>query len=87
MPNQGKRDRKRDKESKSTTGFELKPTNYQPSKEELEEDLRLPASFDQVVQTLFAGDRKKDRQTKRVRVEYRGNAALTRQADQATKTR
>ena len=67
MPNQGKRGRKRDKESKSTTDFELKPRDYQPSKEELEEDLRVSASFGQTVQALFAGDRKRNRQSEHVK--------------------
>ena len=38
-------------------GFQLKPSDYQPAKEELEADVSLPASFDEVVDALFASDR------------------------------
>ena len=37
-------------------GFELKPSSYQPSKAELEADISLPASFDEVVDALFTSD-------------------------------
>ena len=37
---------------------ELKPSSYQPTKDELEADLTLPASFDEVVDALFESDRK-----------------------------
>ena len=43
---------------KNTDGFELKPSSYQPSKKELEDDVRVPASFDRLVDALFASDGK-----------------------------
>ena len=43
----------------SGPGIERKPGNHRPSKAELEEDLRLPASFDRTVKALFAGDKKR----------------------------
>ena len=45
------------KKAKTVNGFELKPHTYQPSKKELEEDIRVPASFDRMVDALFASDR------------------------------
>ena len=45
------------KHQKPAHGVDLKPTDYQPSKAELEADARLPASFDQVVDSLFAEGR------------------------------
>lgn len=52
------RSRKRDKQAKPEHGVELKSIDYQPSKAELEADVRLPASFDRVVNSLFAGNRR-----------------------------
>ena len=46
------------KKSKTVNGFELKPSDYQPSKKELESDVRVSASFDQLVDAVFAADRK-----------------------------
>ena len=37
-------------------GFELKPSSYQPTKVELEENISLDASFDEIVDALFASD-------------------------------
>lgn len=42
------------KRPKPAHGVELKPTDYQPSKAELEADARLPATFHRVVDVLFA---------------------------------
>ena len=41
---------------KKAAEFELKPSSYQPTKKELEADLSLPASFDEVMDALFAND-------------------------------
>ena len=51
----GKKDRK---QPNPVHGVELKPIDYQPSKAELEADVRLPASIDRVVNSLFAGNRR-----------------------------
>ena len=50
--------RNKDRQPKPAHGAELKPIDYQPSKAELEADVRLPASFDRVVDALFAGDKR-----------------------------
>ena len=42
---------------KVTDNFELKPSSYQPTKKELEADLSLPASFDEVMDALFERDK------------------------------
>lgn len=52
---------KKQQESKWANGVELKPSSYQPSKEELEADISVPVSFDRMVDALFAGDRKLSR--------------------------
>ena len=54
-----KRNTKRTKarKPKVVNGLELKPSGYQPSKKELEADVRVPASFDRMVDALFASDR------------------------------
>ena len=46
--------------------MELKPSSYQPSKKELEADLRLDASFDEVVDALFASDKLTEEQCKEI---------------------
>ena len=62
MPN-NKRGRPRKRGSKQGevvaegNGFTLRPSSYQPTQEELEADLSLPASFDEVVDAIFAGDK------------------------------
>ena len=38
-------------------GFELKPSGYQPTKAELEEDISVPVSFDRMMDALFAEDK------------------------------
>ena len=43
--------------AKDEAGFQLKPPDYEPTQEELEADVSLPASFDEVVDALFASDR------------------------------
>jgi len=55
----GKRTQKPKKQQKSqwANGVELKPSSYQPSKEELEADISVPVPFDRMVDALFAGDR------------------------------
>ena len=40
--------------NQTANDLKLKPSSYQPTKEELEADLRLPASIDEVVDALFA---------------------------------
>ena len=50
--------RKKGKKSKPAHDVELKPADYQPIEAELDEDLRLPASFDRMVGALFAGDKR-----------------------------
>lgn len=37
-------------------GFELRPSSYQPTKAELEENISLDASLDEMVDALFASD-------------------------------
>ena len=46
------------RQPKQAHGADLKPIDYQPSKAELEADVRLPASLDRVMDALFAGDRR-----------------------------
>ena len=61
MPN-NKRGRPRKRGSKQgevvevVNGFELRPSSYQPTKAELEENVCLNASFDEIVDALFASD-------------------------------
>ena len=43
--------------TESTNGFHLKSPDYEPTQEELEADVSLPASFDEVMDALFASDR------------------------------
>ena len=52
----GSRNTKKTRKSLWVNGVELKPSSYQPSKKELEADMSLPASFDEVVDALFASD-------------------------------
>ena len=52
------RPKKKAGHQKPAHGVELKPIDYQPSKADLEADVRLPASFDRVVDALFAGDKR-----------------------------
>ena len=47
------RGKKGSQQPKPAHGVEPKPIDYQPSKDELEADVRLPASFDRVVDALF----------------------------------
>ena len=56
MPKRSKKKAK-SRASKSVNGFELKSSSYQPGKKELEADVRVPASFDRMVDALFASDR------------------------------
>ena len=53
----GTRQRKKKRESQWANGVELKPSSYQPSKEELEADISVPVPFDRMVDALFASDR------------------------------
>ncbi len=55
MPKRSKKKAK-SRTSKSVNGFESKPPSYQPSKKELEADIRVPVSFDRMVDALFASD-------------------------------
>ena len=57
------RKRRKPEKSKWANGVELKPSSYQPSKEELEADISVPVSFDRMVEALFAsdGELRKDR--------------------------
>ena len=48
---------RRRKKKDGVQNLNPKPANYQPTKAELEEDLRLPVSFDRAVKALFAGDK------------------------------
>lgn len=43
-------------------GFQLRPSSYQPTKAELEENISLDASFDEIVDALFVSDRELPRQ-------------------------
>lgn len=56
MPKRSKKQAK-SKKSKTVNGFELKPSSYQPSKKELEADISVPASFNRLVDAVFASDR------------------------------
>ena len=49
---------KKQQESQWANGVELKPSSYQPSKEELEADISVSVPFDRLVDALFASDRK-----------------------------
>ena len=51
------RKRRNPRNSKWANGVELKPSSYQPSKEELEADISVPVSFDRMVDALFASDK------------------------------
>ena len=53
----GVRQCKKECKSQWANGVELKPSSYQPSKEELEADISVPVSFDRMVDALFASDR------------------------------
>lgn len=46
--------RKSAKRFRAVKGVILKPTEYQPSKAEIEADARLPATFDRAVDALFS---------------------------------
>lgn len=48
---------KKERKSQWANGVELKPSSYQPSKEELEADISVPVSFDRMVDALFASDK------------------------------
>ena len=56
MPKRSKK-KSKNRTSKTVNGFELKPSSYQPSKRELEEDIRVPVSFDRLVDAVFSSDR------------------------------
>ena len=51
-----KRDSKQGEVVAEVNGFELRPSGYQPTKAELEESICLDASFDEIVDALFASD-------------------------------
>ena len=53
-----KRRNKDNEQPDGASGIEPKPADYQPTKAELEEDLRLPVSFDRAVKALFGSDKR-----------------------------
>ena len=47
--------RKRKEKPEIVDGFALKPSSYQPSKAELEEDLSVPVSLEQLARVALVG--------------------------------
>lgn len=47
--------RKPDKPKQEVNGFELKPSSYQPTKAELEEDLSVPVTLEQLAKAALSG--------------------------------
>ena len=56
MVKQGKK-RTDGRKPQAVNGVDLKPSGYQPSKKELEADIRVPVPSDRLVDAVFANDR------------------------------
>ena len=51
----GSRKRKKSRNTKPTNSFDLKPSTYQPTKAELEEELSVPVSLEQLGRAAVQG--------------------------------